>query len=58
MNNRNKKREEEIVVLPNAKVPIVLNPKFEFVKYEADGENYSENHPVSKKIDLYGLTQL
>ena len=40
----------EITVLPNAHIPIVLNPKFEFVPYES--RLHEESNPMISRIDI------
>ena len=47
---------DEIIVLPNAHIPIVLNPKFEFVPFES---RISEDpNPMLSFIDIDHLTSV
>ena len=46
----------EITVLPNAHIPVVLNPKFEFVPYES--RLHEEANPMVSRIDINHLTQV
>ena len=54
---------EEVTILPNAYVPIVLNPKFEFVPFESnsrksivEGHTQLENGHNMQTIDVHNLT--
>lgn len=47
---------DEITVLPNAFIPIVLNPKFEFVPFES--KLYEDENPMVARIDINQLTQV
>ena len=56
---------EEIAVLPNAFIPIVLNPKFEFVPFESSANKRAgggeatpqqENRLNIQNIDVHNLT--
>ena len=43
-------------MLPNAFIPIVLNPKFEFVPFES--KLYEDQNPMVARIDINQLTQV
>lgn len=43
-------------MLPNGFIPIVLNPKFEFVAFES--KLYEDQNPMVARIDINQLTQV
>ena len=45
---------DEITVLPNGFIPIVMNPKFEFVPFESRLEE--DENPMVARIDINQLT--